>query len=223
MPQLRKTQLRAFFEAPMLIHALNRVAYYRRRLYSLALQHWGGFGSCGAASFDPSVRIDNPGGMHIEDGVLVLRGGWLYCIPGEDGAVGGNLRIGANTYIGHYSHITCSRYVRLGPDCLLANYVYISDSLHGYEDINRPPLRQPLKIGRVEIGEATWIGEHVCIFGDVKIGRHAVIGANSVVTNCEIPDYSVAAGAPARVVRTYDPARGEWARARRVAQLKAHE
>lgn len=196
----------------MLIAAINRIDNIRRRIYSRALRRWGGFKACGAASFDPGIRIDNPGGMRIDDGVLVLRGSWLYCILGDDGVNYADLHIGAETYIGCYSHITCARKVHFGPKCVLANYVLITDSSHGYEDLTLSVLRQPLKSGAVEIGEGAFIGEHCAISGNIKIGRHSVVGANTVLINCEIPDYCVVAGAPPRIIRRYDAQTGKWPR-----------
>jgi acetyltransferase-like isoleucine patch superfamily enzyme len=196
----------------MLIRLINCISYLCRRLFSRALRYWGGFKACGAASFDPGIRIDNPGGMRIDDGVLVLRGSWLYCIPGDDGVSRGDLYIGTDTYIGCYSHITCARKVHFGPKCVLANYVHIADSIHGYEDLNLSVLRQPLKSGAVEIGEGVFIGEHCAIFGDIRIGRHSVIGANTVLVNCDVPDYCVVVGSPPRIVRRYDAETGTWPR-----------
>ena len=54
--------------------------------------------------------------------------------------------------------------------------------------------------GGVSIGDDTWIGTNVVIAGTVEIGKHCVIGANSVVTH-DIPDYSVVAGCPAKVIK----------------------
>jgi len=62
----------------------------------------------------------------------------------------------------------------------------------------------------VSIGDGSWLGHGVVVLPGARIGRHVVVGANSVVTG-EIPDRSVAVGAPARVVRRHDPARG-WVR-----------
>ena len=59
------------------------------------------------------------------------------------------------------------------------------------------------------IGEGSWIGTNAVIIGNVRIGKHSVIGANAVVTK-DIPDYSVAVGIPARVVRQFDFLTGEW-------------
>ena len=61
------------------------------------------------------------------------------------------------------------------------------------------------------IGNGTWIGTNAVIVGNIQIGKHCVIGANSVVTK-DIPDYSVAAGIPAKVIKRYDFEEEEWVR-----------
>lgn len=52
----------------------------------------------------------------------------------------------------------------------------------------------------MSIGDGSYIGINTVIVGNVKIGKHCVIGANSVVTK-DVPDYSVAVGIPARVIK----------------------
>jgi acetyltransferase-like isoleucine patch superfamily enzyme len=101
------------------------------------------------------------------------------------------------------------RSVVIGDHVLTANNVYISDNSHGYEDVSRPIMQQPVIFKRaVSIGGGTWIGENACVIG-VSVGRNCVIGANSVVLH-DIPDYCVAVGSPARIVRRFDAAIGKW-------------
>ena len=64
--------------------------------------------------------------------------------------------------------------------------------------------------GKVRIGSGSWIGENACILG-VIIGKQCVIGANSVVTK-DIPDYSVAVGIPAKVIKKYNFETQQWER-----------
>jgi len=72
-----------------------------------------------------------------------------------------------------------------------------------------PILKQPIKqLPPMTIGDGTWLGENVCVLG-VSIGKNCVIGANSVVTK-EIPDYSVAVGAPARIIKKYNLNTNRW-------------
>lgn len=77
-----------------------------------------------------------------------------------------------------------------------------------------PVSRQGVMVrngAKVVIGEGSWLGTNVVVVGDVRIGKHCVIGANSVVTK-DIPDYSVAAGTPCKVIKQYDFEREAWVR-----------
>lgn len=113
------------------------------------------------------------------------------------------LLIGNNVQIGHFSHIIAKNRVIIENSVLIADKVYISDCEHEFLDIDNPILDQGLRyVGDVLIGEGSWIGENVCIIG-AKIGKHCIIGANAVV-NKDIPDYSIAVGVPAKVVKKYD-------------------
>lgn len=117
--------------------------------------------------------------------------------------------IGEGCAIGDFNHIAAVRRVVLGKNVLTANRVYISDNCHGYDDIHVPIMHQPVKFkAEVLIGDGSWIGENVCVIG-AKIGKNCVIGANSVVID-DIPDHSVAAGAPARVIKKYDISTNRW-------------
>lgn len=111
--------------------------------------------------------------------------------------------------IGNFNHIYSTRSIILHKNVLTADKVYISDNLHGYQDIGKPVVHQSIvQNGVVEIGEGSWLGENVCVIG-AKIGKHCVIGANSVVTH-DIPDYSVAVGSPAKVIKQYDFDNKKW-------------
>ena len=133
---------------------------------------------------------------------------WLASVPltGEDHC---QLIFEDGCTIGHFNHIYATKSIIIRKNVLTADKVYISDNLHGYEDIDTPIVRQPiLQNGTVEIGEGSWLGENVCVLG-VKIGKHCVIGSNSVVTK-DIPDYSVAIGIPARVIKRFDIESNLW-------------
>jgi acetyltransferase-like isoleucine patch superfamily enzyme len=80
--------------------------------------------------------------------------------------------------------------------------VYITDQNHGYERIDVPISMQTQPEKMVTIGEGSWIGAGSVILPGSNIGKHVAIGANSVVTGV-IPDYSVAVGSPARVIKRY--------------------
>ncbi len=121
------------------------------------------------------------------------------------------LKIGNGVHIGHFAHIIAKHSVTIEDNVLIADKVYITDCGHNYEDIVQPVLRQGVyHIGKVRIAEGSWLGENVCVLG-AKIGRHCIIGANAVVTK-DIPDYSVAVGIPAKVVKRYSFESGRWER-----------
>ena len=80
--------------------------------------------------------------------------------------------------------------------------VYITDCDHEYRNLDIPVIDQGIvqKAQKVSIRDGSYIGINAVIVGNVKIGKHCVIGANSVVTK-DVPDFCVAVGSPARVIK----------------------
>ena len=116
--------------------------------------------------------------------------------------------IGANCHIGSGAHITAVNRIVIGDNLLTGTNVLITDNAHGeFEktllDIH-PQERPPVSKGEVHIGNNVWLGSNVCIMPGVSIGNGAIVAANSVVTH-DVPACSVAAGAPARVVKQIAP------------------
>lgn len=114
------------------------------------------------------------------------------------------IKIGDNCHFGSFSHITAINSITIGDNVLTGSYVLISDNSHGdsqADTLTISPLKRPLvSSGSVLIGSNVWIGDKVCILPNVKIGQCSIIGAGSIVTH-DIPEYSVAAGNPARVIK----------------------
>ena len=154
------------------------------------------------------LKISGEKNMILHDNVAVQYRTWLAAVPimaGEDCV----LEIGAGTVIGNFNHIYATKSIILGKNVLTADKVYISDNQHGYADINVPiMLQEVIQKNEVVIGDGTWLGENVCVLG-ARIGRNCVIGANSVVTK-DIPDYCIAVGAPARIVKRFCLVSNEW-------------
>jgi len=106
-------------------------------------------------------------------------------------------------------HITCANEVKIHRNCSFAPYCCITDIVHSYEDINTPVKDSPIVAGRTEIGEGCFFGTGAKIVRGVTIGKHCVVGANSVITH-DILDYSIVAGIPAKVIKRYNFERNEW-------------
>ena len=156
------------------------------------------------------TRLEGAGRIRIGDRVYINRHGWLACMP-LTGNPQPSLSIGDGTYIGRFCHIYATSEITIGKKVLIADKVYLSDNLHGYADINKPVIDQPVQQKQpVRIHDGAWLGENVCVVG-ASVGRNSVIGANSVVTR-DIPDYCVAAGAPAIILKRFDPEKRVWRR-----------
>lgn len=160
----------------------------------------------------------------IEPNLLSLIGG-KYISVGENCHIGkgaqisawdsyGNqkfnpeISIGDGTIIFERAHITCLDKITIGKNVLTGKSILITDNSHGdssYESLSIPPIDRPLHSkGPVVIEDNVWIGEKASIMPGVKIGKGAIIAANSVVTK-DIPAFSIAAGVPARVIKTAFP------------------
>ena len=105
--------------------------------------------------------------------------------------------IGRRVYVGPYCSIGD---VTLEDDVLVGSHVSITNgsAQHGFERVDVPIREQPGRWPRVTIGRDSWIGDRAVVMADV--GRHAVVGAGSVVTR-PVPDFAVVVGVPAKVIR----------------------
>ena len=101
--------------------------------------------------------------------------------------------------------------VTVGNDVMFAQNIVVSGLNHGYQDINTPPSLQPLETKPISIGDDVWIGANAVITAGVTIGNHAVVAAGSVVTK-NVPDFAIAAGNPARILKQYNPETMQWER-----------
>lgn len=117
------------------------------------------------------------------------------------------IEIGCNSRIGDDSHITAINKIFIGKNVLTGKKLTITDNSHGLFDIESlqvEPIRRKLySKGPVVIEDNVWIGEKVTILPGVTIGYGSIIGANSVVS-MDIPKYSLAVGAPAKIIKYID-------------------
>ena len=133
------------------------------------------FLACSIAHMDPSATV---------------RFGTLMSDP--------RARLDANVYVGPGCHLC---FVHIERDALIAAGVHIPSgaATHGTAETDVPIREQPLTRTCVHVGQGAWIGSTAVVMADV--GRHAVVGAGAVVTR-PVPDFSMAAGVPARVIKT---------------------
>ena len=151
-------------------------------------------------SIGKPLRITCPQNIFLGDNVSIAPYAWLAAEPHGKGKA--SLVIKDGSTIGDFAHIYATNEIVIEENVLTANFVYISDTDHEYMDVNLPILKQPVRKSKVRIGKGSWLGEHVSVCG-ASIGKHCIIGANSVVTK-NIPDYCVAVGTPAKVIKRYN-------------------
>lgn len=123
-------------------------------------------------------------------------------VPGQECITYPVVSIGDRCLIGRGSGIVGHFSIEIGNDVWTGHNVYITDQNHGYEDITKTIAQQSQPERAVKIGDGSWLGYGSVVLPGVTIGKHVVVGANSVVTR-DIPDYSVAVGSPARVIKRY--------------------
>ena len=119
--------------------------------------------------------------------------------------------IGNNVRIGNYACITAIDEICIEDGCLFSEYIYISDHYHGVDpSTNLSPKDQPLfSKGKVKIGKNTFLGYRVTVMSGVTLGKNCVVGAHSVV-NKSFPDYSMIAGSPAKLIKTFNFDKNDW-------------
>jgi acetyltransferase-like isoleucine patch superfamily enzyme len=179
-------------------------AVTRARSKAFSLLASGAFRSFGRRSvLQGPLRLSGERRMVIGDDVFVGSGSWLQVL--DENGTGVAIDIGDGTSIAGSCVISAASSVRLGNKVLIARNVYISDHIHAYDDTTQAVLDQGVaRIEAVEVGDGAWLGENVVVCPGVTVGRGAVVGANAVVTD-DVPDYSLAVGAPARIVRSFAP------------------
>ena len=158
-----------------------------------------------------------PHQMEFGDGVLIddfaavdIRGESSTIVVGDRvsigrfstvAAKGGSIELQSGVNIGSYCRIATNSRVVIGESALIGAYCYVGPGNHTEGEGGKPLIEQPMDIrGGVEIGCHAWLGTGVTVLDGVRIGRHAIIGAHSLVTS-DVPDWGVAVGTPAKVIK----------------------
>jgi acetyltransferase-like isoleucine patch superfamily enzyme len=142
------------------------------------------------------------GRLEIGPQVLLEPDVWITA-PGA-----ARIRIGEGTFLNIGVMVAAAELVEIGSHCMFANGCFVSDANHRFDDPELPITWQGFTSkGPTRVGDNVWCGAHVVIASGVTVGERCVIGANSVVIE-DIPPFSIAAGAPARVIRKIERAAG---------------
>lgn len=174
----------------------------------------------GIAAIEDGVRIRFASNVRLGAGVYLDHGVYLHACPGGI-TIGAESMVMKNAILHVYnfrnlphSHITIGRRSLIGESCILRGQggITIGDDVylgtlvqilavnHVFSDTTRPISAQGITAQGISIGDGSWIGSGAIILDGVRIGKNVVIGAGAVVTK-DIPDYCIAVGNPARVVR----------------------
>ena len=170
----------------------NRLAIHREFMRRQAFVRWPVHGNV--------LEAFREGRLEIGPHVLLEPNVWLTA-PGD-----ARIRIGGGSFLNIGVMVAADTLVEIGEHCMLANGCFVTDANHRFDDPNLPvPWQGFTSKGPTRLGDNVWLGANVVVTSGVTIGERCVIGANSVVTE-DIPPFSVAAGAPARVLRkiTYE-------------------
>jgi acetyltransferase-like isoleucine patch superfamily enzyme len=135
------------------------------------------------------------GRLTIGEGTLLEPGCWLTLAPEA------RIAIGEGCFLNRGTMLAALRSIEIGDHTMLANNCFVGDAAHRFDDPDTPVTWQGFTSkGPVRIGSNCWLGVNVAVTSGVTVGDRCVIGANSVVTS-DLPPGTIAAGAPARVVK----------------------
>ena len=158
-------------------------------------------------SFNGSATIEDgcfiqalsKGGMTVGNNFSLGRNSIIECTGvirelGEELVIGDNVGIAANAFIAMRGKIEIGNNTIFGPN------VSIHAENHNFSDIDKPIKLQGATRKGVKIGEDCWIGSKAVILDGVTIGSHSIIAAGAVITK-DIPEYCIAGGVPAKVIK----------------------
>jgi acetyltransferase-like isoleucine patch superfamily enzyme len=186
--------------------------FLRAKLYPLVL------GSVGRnVVFGVNVTVRHPHKIAIGDNVVIDDN----CCLDAKGTDNNGIAIGTGVFVGRNTILSCKNgdividdhanlgfnceifsasRVRLGKNLLMAAYTYLVGGDHLYDRVDIPVLQQGRTARGIDINDNVWLGAHVVVTDGSTIGRDAIIGAGAVVVG-EIPEFAIATGIPAKVVR----------------------
>jgi len=160
--------------------------FYRKRLSTNGL---GMFGS------DLTFIVNSEGSVSLDKRCIIDRGCFIQSR--------GKLIIGTHFFLNSFGRIVCHDSITIGDNVTVASGVSILDHDHNYQLDQNTMRLHGYKSKPVVIGSNVWVGEKVTILKGVSIGSNSIIAAGAVVTQA-IPERSIAAGVPAKVIGKID-------------------
>ena len=112
----------------------------------------------------------------------------------------GTLRVGDKAIFGRDNTVNCYLDVEIGATTIMADWVYVCDFDHVYDDIHVPIKDQGIVKSPVRIGPDCWIGTKVTVLRGTTVGHGCVLAAHTVARG-DIPPMSVVGGVPGRVLK----------------------
>ena len=165
----------------------NRLAIHREFARRGAFARWPVEGNV--------LEAFRAGRLEVGEGTLFEPGVWITC-PDE-----AKIRIGDGCFLNRNVMVAAMDLVEIGDHCMFANGCFVTDAAHRFDDAEKPVTWQGFTSkGPTRIGDNCWFGANCVVTSGVTIGERCVIGANSVVTK-DLPPRTIAAGAPAKVIR----------------------
>ncbi|MCG3778467.1 MAG: putative acetyltransferase [Nitrospira sp.] len=174
----------------------------------ISVGNWVSLGRYGKIVMLPGKVFDTSSEPYIAQHYPKLAGTYDFTDCEKDRPA--QLYLGDGTTLGDRYFIICTKSVEFGKHVMTASNLFVSDCHHIYENTEIPPALLPVTAGKpVKIEDHVWIGINCCILEGVTIGRHAVVAANSVVKE-DVPPYSLVAGTPAKVKKTFRPGENRY-------------
>jgi acetyltransferase-like isoleucine patch superfamily enzyme len=137
----------------------------------------------------------------IGNNVQIGSRAWIQTVPLPKSSKP-QINIGDNSSIGRNVTISAAKKIVIGKNCMISYNVSFLDHNHAFENVDLPPLLQGIDAPmEIEIGDDCFLGAHSFILKGTVLGKHCVVGANSVITS-SFPPFSVIAGTPARKIRS---------------------
>lgn len=135
----------------------------------------------------------------------VILGRWVHLGDGTAlRAHEGTLRVGDKAVFGRNNTVNCYLDLEIGARTLVADYVYVTDFDHRFDDLDKPIKDQGIVKTPVRIGPDCWLGVKSSVLRGTVVGRGCVVAAHAVVRG-EVPDYAVVGGVPARILKSRRP------------------